>query len=72
MSLLRRVEDQLLCWLQRRCDHPDRMVSADILEGCSKEIEIPYCNRCGAVRTDWFASTLPHDWRLPDPNLWRG
>lgn len=72
-------EDQLLRYLQTRCTHPDRMVAADILEGCADGIAVKYCRRCGAIKTDWDAYmpdnpfiTLEHWWRSPDPNLWRG
>jgi len=75
----RRVEDWLLAMLQRRCGHPSEMVAVDILEGCADGIEVAYCRRCGAIKTDWdpFDShhqfiTLDHWWRLPDPHLWRG
>ncbi len=78
-ALLSWLQDQLLAALQRRCEHPGDMVAADLLEGCADGIEVRYCRRCGAVKTDWdpkpgrskFA-TLPHYWRTPDPNLWRG
>lgn len=71
------LQDQILAWLQRRCDHPGNMVAADLLEGCADGIEVKYCRRCGAVKTDWFPSSskyahIEHTWRRPDPNLWRG
>jgi hypothetical protein len=73
------LEDQILYRLQRRCPHPGRMVAADILEGSFESIEVKYCRRCGAVKTDWnpryaagHLASLDHCWRLPDPNLWRG
>lgn len=79
----RRIEDWLLALLQRRCDHPDRMVACDILEGSGYRLglEVSYCRRCGAVKpvhTDIASILPPHEvaarfrWRLPDPNLWRG
>lgn len=69
MKLLRWIEDQILFKLQRRCDHPGRMVSVDILEGSSDSVETRYCNRCGAVALDYNGT--PAEWRRPDPNLWR-
>lgn len=73
------VADQALSKLQRRCEHPGRMVAADILEGSFDGIAVSYCRRCGAIKTDWNPNkasgsviALPHYWRLPDPNLWRG
>lgn len=79
--LVRYLADQLLRAIQRRCEHPPHMVAADLLEGCVDGLQIHYCNRCGAVKTDWnpmhrgkpsrFAA-VPHWWRTPDPNLWRG
>ena len=68
---MRWMEDQVLRFLQRRCQHPDRMVAVDILEGCGKGFEIGYCRRCGAVRISQN-DQLKQDWRLPEPNLWRG
>lgn len=76
--MLRYLTDQLLAFLQRRCDHPGNMVAADILEGCAAGIEVKYCRRCGSVKTDWHPNgthnfqSLEHTWRRPDPNLWRG
>jgi hypothetical protein len=78
-KVIRWLEDQLLAIIQRRCQHPDEMVAADILEACAPGIQVRYCRRCGSVKTDWdpkpgrspFAS-IPHYWRSPDPNLWRG
>lgn len=73
------LEDALLAWLQRRCVHPERMVAVDILEGCADGIQVRYCRRCGAVKTDWNPHdpahafiALDHTWRRPDPHLWRG
>lgn len=77
-GLLRYVSDQVLAFFQKRCEHPGQMVAADILEGSVDDIEIKYCRRCGAVKTNWKPTgksrftTLEHTWRRPDPNLWRG
>lgn len=72
-------EDQILAALQRRCTHPSTMVAADILEGGVKGLEVKYCRRYGAIKTDWAPQArnlrliaLPHYWRQPNPNLWRG
>lgn len=75
--MIRYLEDQVLAFLQRRCDHPGNMVAVDILEGCADGIEVAYCRRCGSVKTDWKPGNSPfaqieHTWRRPDPNLWRG
>jgi hypothetical protein len=68
--MTRWIEDQILRMLQRRCKHPGEMVAVDILEGSAEGWQIKYCRRCGAVRPEWdFHWT---DWRLPEPNLWRG
>jgi hypothetical protein len=69
--------DWLLAYLQRRCQHPDAMVAVDVLEGCVDGLEVAYCRRCGAIRTDWRPGRSPfvsleHHWRRPDPFLWRG
>jgi hypothetical protein len=76
---MKRVEDWLLRLLQRRCQHPGRMVAVDILEGTADGIEVRYCNRCGAISPDYIKQAgvrqfpkLAASWRLPDPNLWRG
>lgn len=84
-GLLRYLADQILAFLQRRCEHPSDMVAVDILEGCGAGVTIPYCRRCGAVKVDWEPklqgvaiegpsafSHIEHTWRRPDPNLWRG
>lgn len=78
---VRYIEDQLLAWSQRRCAHPGHMVAADVLEGCcSKDVEVKYCRRCGAVNIEWKPAPLleqsrllkvENAWRLPSPNLWR-
>lgn len=76
--MIKYLSDQLLAWLQRRCKHPGQMVSVDILEGTVPNLDVSYCNRCGAVKTDWTPTGhsphahLEHTWRRPDPNLWRG
>ena len=76
--MLKWIEDQVLSFIQKRCEHPKEMIASDLLEGCLEDIAIKYCRRCGAVKTDWspyckdhkFIS-LNHFWRTPDPNLWR-
>lgn len=77
--LIRYVEDCVLRFIQKRCEHPSEMVAADILEGCADGIEIKYCRRCGSVKTEWDPHDpahkymiLEHWWRRPDPFLWRG
>jgi hypothetical protein len=76
-KLIAWLEDQVLARLQRRCQHPGKMVAVDILEGSVDGLEVRYCRRCGSVKTDWkpdvmkgFAR-LDHTWRRPDPNMWR-
>ena len=77
--MIRWLEDQILAWIQRRCDHPGEMVAADILEGSAPGIEVKYCRRCGSIRTDYWEASHPsyqfialaHWWQRPDPNLWR-
>jgi hypothetical protein len=68
--MLRWIEDQALRFLQRRCWHHDSLTSVDILEGDVKDLEIGYCNRCGAVKIRW-RYTFERPWRRPD-GLWRG
>jgi hypothetical protein len=78
-AIIRRIEDYVFRFLQRRCDHPGEMVAADILEGCADGIQVKYCRRCGSIKTDWMPQTLggrfislDHTWRRPDPFLWVG
>lgn len=84
-GLLVYFADQVLAFLQKRCEHPGNMVAVDILEGCSPGLEVAYCRRCGAVKIDWKPgvqavaidgpsaySHIDHTWRRPNPNLWRG
>lgn len=69
------IENWLLGRLQKRCKHPSHMVAADLMEHCIDNLEVKYCNRCGAVKTLWTHprfTSLEHPWRRPDPNLWRG
>lgn len=74
--MLNWLEDQVLRWIQRRCKHPGDMVAVDISEGSTAPHEIRYCRRCGAVqvaKNDFTAEIqIPYQWRLPEPNLWRG
>lgn len=73
--MIRYLADQILAAIQRRCEHPGQMVAVDILEGCSMDIELMYCNRCGAARIGWKRpdGTIRFaEWRRPLPNLWRG
>lgn len=67
------LADQVLAWLQKRCDHPGVMVAADILEGDGRltGIQVKWCRRCGSVAVRSAPSALS-GWRFPDPNLWRG
>ena len=37
--MIRYLQDCVLDFLQRRCQHPGEMVAVDILEGCSKDYE---------------------------------
>jgi hypothetical protein len=68
---MRWLKDQVLKWLQNDCQHPGNMVAVDILEGCGRGAEVAWCRRCGAIRAA-FDNRLTQDFRLPDPNLWRG
>lgn len=46
---MRKIQNRILEWLQRRCPHLPEWVSADILEGCVSGTQVSCCNRCGAV-----------------------
>jgi hypothetical protein len=69
---MKRIEDWILSKLQRRCSHPANMVAADILEGSASNLEVKYCNRCGAVKIFYNSRLGIAKWRIPDPNLWNG
>ena len=69
---LKYVEDCVLSFIQRRCDHPSKMVAADLLESDVDGLEVNYCRRCGAVKTNWIGLSRNPTWRRPDPHLWRG
>ena len=78
MKIIHYLEDCALSFLQGHCDHPDEMVASDVLEGCVDHLEVKYCRRCGAIKTDWSPNDpehnfiiLEHWWRKPDPHLWR-
>lgn len=79
MPLFLWIEDHILAFIQRRCEHPGMMVAVDILEGCATDVQVRYCRRCGSIKTEWFPRPIsitraPFDgsWRTPDPTLWRG
>lgn len=72
---MRWLTDQILRFIQRRCEHPGMMIAADALEGDAPGIQVRWCRRCGAISriTDeaaWMGLSVA-EWRLPDPNLWR-
>lgn len=69
-GLLRWTADQILAWLQARCEHPGMMVAADVLEGSGRGVEVAYCRRCGSIKVTH--GQFPGTWRPPSPNLWRG
>lgn len=73
--MIRWLKDQILAHLQRDCDHPGNMISADILEGSVAWHQVKHCRRCGAtkvVHTGHHGNSSVVPWRVPDPNLWRG
>lgn len=69
--MFRWIEDCLLTFLQKRCNHPGEMVAADILEGASDNFAVRHCRRCGAAKVDFAIGPEP-EWRNPMPHLWRG
>ena len=79
MKILHWIKDKVLAALQQNCQHPGEFVAVDVLEGTVEGIQVQYCRRCGAIKTDWGPTTgankfvaLDHTWRSPDPDLWRG
>ena len=72
-GMKRWIEDCILTFIQKRCDHPGSMVAVDILEGSGKDIEVAYCRRCGGVQVIHGSKLVQDDkWRIPCPHLWRG
>lgn len=62
--MMGRCIDRLVdIWLQK-CNHLDVNVASDILEGMYIPLEVKYCRRCGAVRTNYST-----EWRRPRP-IW--
>lgn len=60
--------DYLFEFFQRRCPHDPGYVTADILEGATKDLQVQWCRRCGAARVvndgrEW-------DWREPRATWW--
>lgn len=64
--MIKYIEDCVLTFIQKRCDHPGNMVAADVLEG-GYSVGVAYCRRCGAVKPSYAK-----EWRVPIPHLWRG
>jgi hypothetical protein len=61
-SILNWLYCKALGWLQRKCEHPPEVVSADIADGDFGE-DISWCRLCGATmirgsvhepRADWW------------------
>lgn len=48
--MVRYIEHCLLARLQKRCDHPGEMVTADSLEGDYPAVAVQHCRRCGAIK----------------------
>lgn len=66
------LEDQLLRFLQRRCQHPGKFVIADCLEGDVQGLDVKWCRRCGAILYSWNSYSHGREFRYPDPNMYRG
>lgn len=64
-KILSRIADHFVEWWLRRCPHDGRHVAADILDGDVKERNVPYCRRCGAVK-----SHDGREWIRPRPLWW--
>mgnify|MGYP001566351871 CR=1 FL=1 len=62
-----RLLDRLLEWLQGRCQHPSRSVTADVLEGARPGHQVMWCHKCGAY---CFSDGREHStWHRPHP-MW--
>lgn len=48
--MLDRILALIFTWFQKRCQHPDYAVRADIHEGCQLPDQVQWCLRCGAYR----------------------
>lgn len=55
----------LLRWLQRKCQH--HALKADILEGCSPDHSVRWCETCGAVWIAIDGSPCGYGPRMPEP-----
>ena len=63
----------LLRWIQSKCDHDPRHVTADVLEGDYLPLQLQWCRLCGAYRfqnehPERVAGTPP--WTNPRPDWW--
>lgn len=68
-----RLWARALRFLQRRCGHPSRHVTADLLEGGYLPLMLQWCRLCGAWRfqnehPERVAGTSP--WNEPHPEWW--
>lgn len=59
-----RLLDHLVDWWMAGCKHEPHHVLEDLLEGSGNGVEVKYCRRCGAVRTNYES-----EFRRPRP-LW--
>jgi len=60
--MLNRLWRKALRFLQKRCQHESRSVTADILEGDHSD-DVKWCRICGAYRRDGQL-----EWREPRPD----
>jgi hypothetical protein len=58
-----RIYRWLLRWLQRKCQH--NALKADILEGCSKDYSVRWCETCGGFAI--VVGGTPCPVRMPEP-----
>lgn len=74
------MKNKIWAWclyqLTRHCDHPPRLVTADILSGdmFADMTWIQWCRLCGAYRRGKDSETI-HDvnnatWTVPRPDWW--
>ena len=71
--MIRHLWARALEFLQRRCAHPDRFVSADILEGERLPFRVSWCRICGAYRHRCDSPGVPDGWSTwerPRPTWW--
>lgn len=67
---MRKIQNRILEWLQRRCPHLPEWVTLDIMEGdFTPGVYVSQCNRCGAVKICRDVANLERypSWKWREP-----